>query len=377
MKIAILGNPENRRVQQFAQSFGEKEHCGVLSFLEVLEHPDRLPELLAGVDCLKIESSGENHEVFQQILAWGAEEEDRIVQNPISKAEALSLPFDMGLIQHSRQWYLGLQKFLRQIEKVAEQQHIHLLNTPRAILQMADKVQTHQLLEKNGIPKVPYLGVIENYEDLRNLISDTGFKRLFLKLAHASSASGVMAYQCKGEKELLISSATLVVENGKPKVYNSLKLKRYTNHQEIRILIDTLAKQYLLAERWVPKKEFEGDTFDLRLVYINQEVEHAVMRSSKQPMTNLHLGNKRGNLESLKLSLGTEKWCEIQEVVQKAVTVFDGAHVAGVDLLLTGKHYRPKVIEANAFGDLLPNIVNARGESTYQSQIRYLKNNAN
>lgn len=371
MKIAILGNPENRRVAQFVQSFKGKEPVKVLSFLELLQYPERLTDQLKGIDCLKIESCGENDDVFKYLLAWGADIEDHLNQQSISKQNALNLSVEKGLIQYSRQRQLGYRRFLQEVESIAKAQNCFLLNAPQAILEMSDKVKTHQLLAQNNIEKVPYLGVVESYEGLQQLIEQTGCKRIFLKLTHASSASGVMAYQRKGNQEILISSATLIIKAGIPKVYNSLKIKKYTEANQIRLLVDTLAKQYLFAERWIPKATFDRTAFDLRLVYIDGEVNHAVMRCSDSPMTNLHLGNKRGDLQSLKIHLGLGKWKEIQALAQEAVACFQGAKVAGVDILLTGKNYKPRVIEVNPFGDLLPNVFNDFDETTYQRELRY------
>ncbi|MCG8474032.1 MAG: hypothetical protein MI784_00895 [Cytophagales bacterium] len=55
-----------------------------------------------------------------------------------------------------------------------------------------------------------------------------------------------------------------------------------------------------------------------------------------------------------------------------AASSFTGASVAGVDLLISADSRNAKVIEANAFGDLLPNVQNQKGRSTYEEEVECL-----
>jgi hypothetical protein len=54
------------------------------------------------------------------------------------------------------------------------------------------------------------------------------------------------------------------------------------------------------VEEWVPKAGIADHTFDLRIVTIAGQPRHTVLRLSKAPMTNLHLGAHRGALQEVR-----------------------------------------------------------------------------
>ena len=96
---------------------------------------------------------------------------------------------------------------------------------------------------------------------------------------------------------------------------------------------------------------------------------HAVVRCSTSPMTNLHLGNRRGPLPAMIELVGEERWRQARELAEAAVACVPGAFYAGVDVLFDARDHRPHVVEANAFGDLLPGLLE-RGDDTYTAEIR-------
>ncbi len=367
--ITIIGNPENRRVSFFKEAVVKRGLiCQELAYIDILQNPQLLEDTLSKTTFLKIESCGENFDVYKHIIALGAIVQD-IYQQPISVKEALKLTFQKGKIGHNRQWFLGYSRLLSQIEQLIEKYQIQIVNHPQAILQMFNKVTTHQLLAQNQIEKTPYLGVIKNYADLVYLMNQHHCPQVFIKLAHGSSASGVMAFRKNKNKQILISSVELVRKQGKKiELYNSLRIRKYTNIIDIIDIIDTLASECLLVEKWLPKATFQGKAFDLRMVVIDGKAEHTVMRTSTSPMTNLHLGNKRGDLELLKKFLGEEKWKTLQEQVIETTQCFSENRVVGVDVLYTTNFKKSVIIEANAFGDLLPNVLNNQGLTTYEQE---------
>ncbi|HEY3321300.1 MAG TPA: hypothetical protein VGP72_12590 [Planctomycetota bacterium] len=50
----------------------------------------------------------------------------------------------------------------------------------------------------------------------------------------------------------------------------------------------------------MPKAGIADHTFDLRIVTIAGQPRHTVLRLSKAPMTNLHLGAHRGALQEVR-----------------------------------------------------------------------------
>jgi hypothetical protein len=121
--------------------------------------------------------------------------------------------------------------------------------------------------------------------------------------------------------------------------------------------------QGMIMEQWVPKLTLPGGAVDLRVLVIAGEPRHRVVRQSRHPMTNLHLGNQRGDTAALRACLGSQKFEAALELAVRAAACFPESRYAGVDVLIDTRH-RALVGEINAFGDLLPRLVD-RGESAY------------
>jgi hypothetical protein len=132
------------------------------------------------------------------------------------------------------------------------------------------------------------------------------------------------------------------------------------------------------VERWLPKATLDGRVFDLRVVVIGGEPTHAVVRTSRTPMTNLHLGGARGDLGAVQRALGQERWQRALDVCARAAACFPGSPMVGVDLLVGAGLNRFAVCEVNAFGDLLPGLTGlpggpAEGLDTYAAQVAWLR----
>ncbi len=86
-------------------------------------------------------------------------------------------------------------------------------------------------------------------------------------------------------------------------------------------------------------------------------------------MTNLHLQNRRGDLAAVLARMGPEAWHLARRTCERAAAVFPDSLHLGVDLLIAPDYRRHAVLEANAFGDLLPGVL-SEGMDTYEAEIR-------
>jgi hypothetical protein len=86
-------------------------------------------------------------------------------------------------------------------------------------------------------------------------------------------------------------------------------------------------------------------------------------------MTNLHLGNRRGELSAVAERMGTDAWRDALRTCERAAAIFPGSLHLGVDLLICPDYCRHAVLEANAFGDLLPGVL-SEGVDTYEAEVR-------
>ncbi|MGW5875428.1 STM4014 family protein [Nocardiopsis terrae] len=250
----------------------------------------------------------------------------------------------------------------------------HLVQDTGDLADLCDKRRCHARLDAAGVPVAPALpGPVTGYESLRAAMAEHRWSRVFVKPAHGSSASGVVALATgSGGRIRAVTSADLV-RNGEGPValYNSLRLRTYTTGAEVAAVVDALAPDGLHVERWVPKAGFAGRVVDLRVLVVAGRATHVVVRSSRSPMTNLHLGNARGDLAALRESVGPRAWREAMATAEAAAAVFPGTLHAGVDLMASPGWRRFTVCEVNAFGDLLPGVLH-EGRSTHAEQLHAL-----
>lgn len=204
---------------------------------------------------VRLESPGENFTVEKLLIAAGENKHldyhdafDSVLNLPsasITAANALLLNFDKGIISYQRQWYLGYDSILKSITHALNSQqpfidvslqnsklqlpplqfieqshkssaaslsssssssssllgnqqaaiHIFWMNHPHEVAKMFDKRQTHQLLSNHGIPVPTAFYNVTGYDDLRQVMKTNNMRKVFVKIAHGSSASGVW-YDC-------------------------------------------------------------------------------------------------------------------------------------------------------------------------------------
>jgi hypothetical protein len=198
---------------------------------------------------------------------------------------------------------------------------------------------------------------------------EAGLRGVFVKLAHGSSASGVVAYRTGGGTQEALTTVEMVRQGGEMRLYNSRLIRRYQRPAEVAALIDALVREGVQVEEWLPKAGLDDHVFDLRVVVIAGAARHTVVRMSRSPMTNLHLLNRRGDTSAVAARMGPEAWQAARRTCERAAAVFPDSLHLGVDLLIAPDYRRHAVLEANAFGDLLPGAL-SEGQDTYEAEIR-------
>lgn len=404
MTKAVLIGTEGRRFDSFKTAlskFGIKDSV-VVSYLDLLSGCD-LRRVIGEGDLVRIESPGKDFEVERALLRLGAEgvrgrqsSKERLVSSgaeshgerlvssegerqpskrvvselpPLSVGEVDALQFDKGLILPQAQWYYSWCQLMETIESQLDQCPPHLLmNDPVSIKTMFNKIECLRLFRSAGLATPGYLGGINGFDSLSELMDENNCRRVFVKPAHSSSASGIVAYQRSGNKHLATTTVETVYENGFAKLYNSRRVRRIESIDEIRRLIDNLSVNNLYVEKWFPKAGLNGKTFDLRVLVVGGQSRHVVVRTSRTPFTNLHLLNGRGQLSAVKKLLGEEHFNAILGSCETAAKLFPSCIHAGVDVLVGADLKTHAVPEVNAFGDLLPGIV-FDGMDTYECEL--------
>jgi glutathione synthase/RimK-type ligase-like ATP-grasp enzyme len=321
---------------------------------------------------LRIESPGENFEVERALLSLGVSDAGGLRKSPLSAAEIAELQFENGRILSSSQWYRGWRIALDRVRGILERfPGCRAMNSAHDIGVMFDKARCHEIFAARHVPATELLGVPDSFAHLRQIMEARRCRRIFLKPCHSSSASGVVAFEIGGASQQAFSSVEIVREKGRVKLFNSLSVRRYHSAGEIAELIDAICREQCIAEAWFPKAGLEDLTFDLRVLVIAGAAQHAVVRQSASPITNLHLGNRRGSIEKLKQRMGPENWGAALSVCERAAGAFPDSLYVAVDLLVAPGFRRFAVAEVNAFGDLLPNL-EYRGMDTYAAELAAL-----
>lgn len=356
MKILNICNPQNRRAQFFREAC---ERLGLpspkeLAWIDFISNQEAQPAF-AGIDLIRIESPGEDFEVEKKLIELGGGPTD--------------LEYDLGRVRYQPEWYRGWCQQLRRLQTLVGDR-IPFINHPADIETLFDKWASQRSLFNAGISVPRLLNMVEDYDQFHRLLEEARIKRCFLKPIHSSSASGVVAFQMASrEKMLATTSAELIPTTSA--IYNSLKLRYYRNEQLLRQLIDTLATQNLMAEAWFPKANFEGMAYDLRVLVIAGNARHVVVRTSRSPITNLHLGNARGDVDQIRADLSEPTWQEGMTICEQAAATCPNCHYVAVDLMVSASKKQFAVAEMNAFGDLIPNIL-SHGDDTYTAELKSL-----
>jgi glutathione synthase/RimK-type ligase-like ATP-grasp enzyme len=375
LNFVLIANPETRRVQLFQQSL---ERCGLpparsISYADLLASRCNLAEFDSPDTIFRFDAPERSFEVDRGLIAAGAELEPEGGHQRISASAAAQLPEDLGRIWYQRQWYLGWRHCL-QIWTANLQGRI--LNHPDDIIIMFDKVRCQQILATAGIPVPPMLfddrnSTITSYDRLCTLMDDRQIDRVFVKLAHGSSASGVVAFDRRHEYERAITTVERVIEGGKLRFYNSRLIRQYRDPDAIADIINFLAPESVQVETWLPKARIEGREFDVRVVVIGGKARQAVIRVGNSPMTNLHLGNDRREIADLPAGLSPIVWANMLATCERAAACFPNTFYCGIDLLIAPNLQDHYIIEMNAFGDLLQGVT-WEGEDTYTTQVKML-----
>lgn len=357
VNFIVIGNPENRRFTLFTEAV---QRCGlptptVIAYRDLLTDRVSIGDVVSTNAVVRLDSPGENAEVERLLIRRGSLPQEHIENE-----------WETGRIIHQRRWFRGFRSLLAAFAEASSQ--ATWMSSPADIPILFDKPACLSRLAAAGVPVPRALGVVFSFDELQSLIERTGERRLFLKQPWGSSASGVLAFQSNKQQTIVTTSTEMVTRDTGVELYNSLRVRRYTEPREIRQLIDTLGQDGLHVECWLPKAGLARKAFDLRVVTIAGEPRHMVMRTSSGPLTNLHLGNRRGDIAALRAKMTDAAWAMMLETCRQAAAVFPNVFCLGLDVLIRPNFRSFAIIEANAFGDLLPGVID-RGEDTYTAQI--------
>jgi len=355
MRFVVLGNPANRRVTLFSDALKEAglPPPEVVPWLELLRSPGRLRELDPGPAAVRIDSYGEDFAVERELLARGG------------FADAFTIEERRGEVVAPHLVHRGFQRVLAELKAVfAERPAWHVLNAPGDIDELFDKRRTSRRFRAAGIPVPDFLDDVPATPDaLLDACRARGWRQVFVKPSMGSSASGVLLVSVAPKGAEIHTS----LEWDAPRWFNNLRLSRYRTRDDVNRALAFVLSLGAQVERAVPKARLDGAFFDCRVLCIAGEPRFVVVRQNRHPITNLHLGGWRGSVDALKARLEPGAWDSAMETCRKVAALYASLHV-GLDVMFEKDFAGHRVIEANAFGDLLPNLT-SEGRSVYRWEI--------
>ncbi len=368
--FVVVGIPGHRRITMFQAALAQQglPPARVIAWGDLIE-PGAPKRVLADVPAdaiFRIDSMGEDDEVERAMLRRGEATARQMGASVITAAELAKLPYELGRIHPPRQIHCGFLAVLAEIE-TSIQRDWRVVQPPIAIRTLFDKRQTSQRWAARGIPVPDALPTsLKTPDQLRAAMREAGWPAVYVKMSASSSASclAVFTHTSSGEHAI-----TTVEDTGRAR-FNTRKLQRLTTKRAIDKLLGYLLAEGSQIERAIPKAQLDGKSFDLRVLTIDGVAAFVVVRTSPHPITNLHLGGQRGSVEALQAQLPAGVWdAAMATCVQ--VQRESGAFHVGVDLMFEPGFRAHRVIEGNAFGDLLPNL-ERDGLDVYGWQIKRL-----
>jgi hypothetical protein len=369
VRYVVIANPDGKRWQAYSRDLAAFwEARGVQAEIEVVPWRTVVPrdgnlDGLAAFDqpaLVRLESPGRDFEVTRLLLEAGG----RAV--PGEPTDWSHLVYDKGRLICPGLMYAGFKRVLTGL-KASFDARPHLMPSanPLDVATLFDKKATSARLEAAGIPCPPSLPppAPRTGEDLVGHILQLGVRSWYVKLNTGSSASAIVVLQNDIESLSAISSIIRLGDG----FYSTRRLCRPVAGDCIAV-IEFLLHEGVCVQEGIRMAQIDGQNFDVRVVVIHGRPAFTIFRLSSLPMTNLHLGGRRGDPERCRAAIPPRAWLDGIDHCVGAAAQFD-SNIVGVDLLFEAGYMRHFILEANAFGDFFPGLVDAQRRSVHSVEI--------
>jgi hypothetical protein len=354
--VLLIGSAQSRRATLLRAALeGVGGRLAVIEWRDLLTREgegDLQRAQGAGHIWCKIDPPGEDAAIMNALIERG--------WRLIGAGEPAPQPLHHGELAYQHWWFAGFADVMTRIARSLGT--LRLVNSVQDILAMCDKwVCQHQLLRWD-VPVPELLGEVRTLDQLDEQFPTRQYPAVFVKARFGSSAAGVVALRRHPDGRAVAYTSARIESDGR--LYNHLKISRYTQRDCIGRLLEKLGAQGAYAERWAPKPRVPADRtacYDLRVVASCGKARQRIARISRSPMTNLHLGNRR----ALPEWLSDSQTHVLEQGTARAAAAFGGSRSIGFDMSL--REGAPCIFEANAFGDLLPGV-RYQAATTYEDQ---------
>lgn len=349
-RYVLVANPGTPRCEAYRRAVADHWHGAaeltVLPWADVI-HGDRSAFDRPAV--VRLESAGKNAEVTRLLCGSDADPQRGELHRPAA-------------------WFAGFRRVLTELKQTFDARpHLHPTADPFAVAAMFDKNGTLATLRSAGLPVPDFLPLDQmpaTPAELFARVRDLGWPTTFVKLNTGSSAVGlvVVRFAPDGTPTGLTS---MVWSAGR--VFNTRRL-RTVGGAGLHARLGFLLAEGATVQRGLPHAQLDGQNADLRVVCLYGRPVATIFRLSPHPVTNLHLGGRRGDWTRCRAAVPTRYWLDALDASAAAAGCFDSA-VAGVDVLFEPGFRRHHILEVNAFGDFFPGWVHANGRSLHELEL--------
>jgi hypothetical protein len=370
-RYVMIANPGTKRCETYRRELsaywlarGATVELEVVPWAEVVPRDGNLDDLAAfdRPAVVRLESPGKDDSVTRLLLEAGARDDP---DEPPRDWRALELP--KGLLVRPGLLYRGFGRVLCGLRKSFDARpHLAPSACPLAVAVMFDKTATAERLHAAGVP-VPEM--MRPGLDMPAVVHDLTLVRdwptAYIKLNTGSSATGIVVLHPNEPDRPAYGVTTLARIDG---AYYNSRLVRRVDRPELDATVQFILDESAIVQRGIPMAQIDGQNFDVRVVCVYGQPAATIFRLSPHPMTNLHLGGRRGDPARCRAAIPTRDWLDALDHCADAAACFDSA-VAGVDLLFERGFRRHYVLEVNAFGDFFPGWTDATGRSVHEMEI--------
>jgi hypothetical protein len=364
-RYVIVANPDGKRWQAYERDLGAfwrqrgcEPHVTLIPWREAVSRRGSIDDLLEDVhpSIFRLESPGRDQEVMRLLLEAGDESE--------KSHEWRIIPIAKGMLLRPGLLHLGFCRILQGIRGALDRNtNLLPLACPLAVAELFDKTATAVRLVRAGLPCPATLPVPSQARQLLDELQNQEFKTAYVKINTGSSATGIAVVHALDKPPWAITS---MVRIGEP-FYNTRKLQKVTGIH-LEEVLDFLITEGAFVQEGISMAQIDGQNFDLRVVVIHGEPAFTIFRLSGLPMTNLHLGGRRGDWDRCRAAIPTRAWLDALDDCVAAARLYECSAV-GVDLVFERGFARHFILEINAFGDFFPGLIDRAGRTIHETEI--------
>lgn len=356
MQYLILGNVGSKRWQAYSDELHNfwnerQQHVEIhlVPWHEVIladGNLDAFP-LFDNPALVRIESPGRDFEVTKLLL------------------QDNSLIYRKGLILEPNKLYQSFCRILLGLQQSFDARpHLIPLCRPMDVIEMFDKNATLDRLRSVDIPCPDSLIAPSTAGQLLTELQSKPWPTSYVKLSTGSSASGIAVVRANQQPITALTSVATVNEE----FFNTRQVHR-TEGDTLLSILQFILEQGSTVQQGIPMAQIDGQHFDMRVIVIHGQIEFTLFRLSPHPMTNLHLGGRRGEWETCRQAIPTRAWLDAMDHCLEVAELYPNASILGIDLVFERGFLHHYILEVNAFGDFFPGWTNEKGKTVHRVEI--------